>query len=96
MKVSTHTLAMAMGIVARSTALVRVAGMRMTVQVDGPSVLEVENWLELPHGRRRMLPARAAGPSGMLLVVVDVIVVGRGRHLLLAARRRVKDLTLLY
>ena len=61
------------------------------MRVDGPDVLEVERQLELPRGRRRMLAARAAGRSGMLLVVV----VGRGRHPLLTARRRVEDLALL-
>ena len=80
-----------MGIVARSTALARVAGIRRTMRVDGPDVLEVERQLELPRGRRRMLAARAAGRSGMLLVVV----VGRGRHPLLTARRRVENLALL-
>ena len=74
-----------------SILLVRVAGMRTTVRVDGPDVLEVERWLELPRGRRRMLSARAAGRSRML----PVVVAGRGRHLLLTARRRVEDLALL-
>ena len=84
-------LVMAMGIVARSPSLARVAGMRRTMRVDGPDVLAVERQLEVPRGQRRMLSARAAGRSGMLLVVV----VGRGRHPLLTARRRVEDLALL-
>ena len=83
-----------MGIVARSTALARVAGMRRTMRVDGPDVLAGERQLEAPRGQRRMLSARAAGRSGMLLVV-NVVVVGRGRHPLLTNRRRVEDLALL-
>ena len=84
-------LVMAMGIVARSPSLARVAGMRRTMRVDGPDVIEVERRLELPRGRRRMLYVHAAGRSGMLLVVV----VGRGRHPLLTTRQRVEDLALL-
>ena len=61
------------------------------MRVDGPDVIEVERRLELPRGRRRMLYVHAAGRSGMLLVVV----VGRGRHPLLTARRRVENLALL-
>ena len=95
MKVKTHMLVMAMGIVARSTSLARVAGMRRTMRVDGPDVLAVERQLEVPRGQRRMLSARAAGRSGMLLVV-NVVVVGRGRHPLLTTRRRVEDLALLF
>ena len=87
-------LVMAMGIVARSTSLARVSGMSRTMRVDGPDVLEVERRLELPRGRKRMLSARADGRSGMLLVV-NVVVVGRGRHPLLTTRRRVEDLALL-
>jgi hypothetical protein len=74
---------MAMGIVARSTALARVVGMRKAMQVYGPDVL--------PRERRRTLSARATGRSEMLLVVI----VGRGRHPLFTARRRVEDLGLL-
>ena len=87
-------LVMAMGIVARSTSLARVSGMSRTMRVDGPDVLAVERQLEVPRGQRRMLSARAAGRSGMLLVV-NVVVVGRGRHPLLTNRRRVEDLALL-
>ena len=87
-------LVMAMGIVARSTSLARVSGMSRTMRVDGPDVLAVERQLEVPRGQRRMLSARAAGRSGMLLVV-DVVVVGRGRHPLLTTRRCVEDLALL-
>ena len=87
-------LVMAMGIVARSTSLARVSGMSRTMRVDGPDVLAVERQLEVPRGQRRMLSARADGRSGMLLVV-NVVVVGRGRHPLLTARRRVEDLALL-
>ena len=64
------------------------------MRVDGPDVLAVERQLEVPRGQRRMLSARAAGRSGMLLVV-NVVVVGRGRHPLLTNRRRVEDLALL-
>ena len=87
-------LVMAMGIVARSTSLARVSGMSRTMRVDGPDVLAVERQLEVPRGQRRMLSARAAGRSGMLRVV-NVVVVGRGRHPLLTNRRRVEDLALL-
>ena len=82
-----------MGIVASSTALARVAGMRRrTMVVDGPNVLEVE------RRRWNSLSARAARRSGMLLVfavVVVVVVVGRGWHPLLVARRRVENLAIL-
>ena len=88
-------LVMAMGIVARSTSLARVSGMSRTMRVDGPDVLAVERQLEVPRGQRRMLSARAAGRSGMLLVV-NVVVVGRGRHPLLTNRRHVEDLALLF
>ena len=59
---------MAMGIVVRSTALARVAGMRTTMRVDGTDVLEVERQLELPGGRRRMLSAGAARGLGCCLL----------------------------
>ena len=58
------------------------------MRVDGPDVLAVERRLELPCGQRRMLSARADGRSGMLLVV-DVVVFGRGWHPLLVDIRRV-------
>ena len=61
------------------------------MRVDGSDVLEVERRRELSRGRRRMLSARAAGRSGMQLVVV----LGRGRHPLLIARWRVEDIALL-
>ena len=81
-----------MGIVARSTALARVASMRRrTMRVDG--LIEVERRMEYS------LFARAARRSGMLLVfavvVVVVVVVGRGWHPLLVARRRVENLAIL-
>ena len=78
-----------MGIVARSTALARVASMRRrTMQVDG--LIEVERRMEYS------LFARAARRSGMLLVfAVVVVVVGRGWHPLLVARRRVENLAIL-
>ena len=78
-----------MGIVARSTALARVASMRRrTMRVDG--LIEVERRMEYS------LFARAARRSGMLLVfAVVVVVVGRGWHPLLVARRRVENLAIL-
>ena len=58
--------------------------------VDGPNVLEVE------RRRWNSLSARAARRSGMLLVfAVVVVVVGRGWHPLLVARRRVENLAIL-
>ena len=78
-----------MGIVARSTALARVADMRRrTMRVDG--LIEVEFQMEYS------LFARAARRSGMLLVfAVVVVVVGRGWHPLLVARRHVESLAIL-